>query len=155
METNGTATFTVTARGSQPLAYQWLRNGINLPGANAATLRIANVSAADAVDYRVVITNQYGAVTSSIASLFIVAPPTIIAQPQGRNAFVSQTVSFNVGVIGSPPLRYQWRYNSVNIPGERTHQISRGAIRLPAIDHANGDVREQISANSTEHRNQQ
>jgi hypothetical protein len=122
--TNSTAVFTVAAGGSLPLAYQWQRSlnaqsstFTNLPGATGPALTIAHVQVADAASYRVVITNLYGEVTSTAATLSIVSPPVITSQPQGTNVFVSQSVTFSVGVFGSPTLRYQWRFNNANIPG--------------------------------------
>lgn len=62
-------TFTVTACGDAPLAYQWQRNGANLSGATNPVLSIANVSAADVGHYQVVVTNTFGSVTSRVAAL--------------------------------------------------------------------------------------
>jgi len=62
------ATFTVVANG-QALSYQWTKGGVNIPGANAASYTINNVTAADVAAYRVVITNVAGSVTSSVANL--------------------------------------------------------------------------------------
>src|SRR5580698_4262437 len=71
------ATFTVTATGDAPLAYQWLENGFQVAnfgrasGANSTTLTISDVSGIDAGVFQVVITNAWGAVTSSVANLTI------------------------------------------------------------------------------------
>ncbi|MHB8519235.1 MAG: immunoglobulin domain-containing protein [Limisphaerales bacterium] len=66
----------VTARGTEPLHYQWQFNGTNLPGATNPTLVLANVSTAKAGDYTVVVTNLTGAVTSD-AALLTVGPPAV------------------------------------------------------------------------------
>lgn len=62
------ATFSVVANG-QALSYQWTKGGVNIPGANAASYTINNVTAADVATYRVVITNVAGSVTSNAANL--------------------------------------------------------------------------------------
>ena len=67
----GSASFSVTANGAAPLAYQWLFNGTNLANATNATLSLANVQAANVGNYSVVITNAYGSVTSSTAWLSV------------------------------------------------------------------------------------
>jgi len=128
--TNTAAVFTVVAGGTQPLHYQWQKNSVNIAGANSPALVIPNVQVSDATGYRVVITNVYGSVISSVASLSIVSPPVITAQPQSTNAFVSQSVSFNVGVFGSPPLRYQWRFNGVNISGATNPTLALANLQL-------------------------
>jgi uncharacterized repeat protein (TIGR03803 family) len=72
-----TATFSVTAVGTLPLGYQWLKDGAmlvdggNVSGASTATLTLANVQAGDAGDFRVIVTNNFGSVTSAVATLSI------------------------------------------------------------------------------------
>ncbi len=65
------ASFTVSANGTQPLAYQWFREGILLSGATNASLGLTNLTALSAGGYSVVVTNVAGAVTSSVALLTI------------------------------------------------------------------------------------
>jgi sugar lactone lactonase YvrE len=67
----GNATFAVTAIGAPPLSYQWLANGTNLTGATNASLTLTNLALADPVTYSVVVTNLYGSMASSNASLTI------------------------------------------------------------------------------------
>jgi uncharacterized delta-60 repeat protein len=66
------ATFTVTATGTPPLSYQWRKDGVNVTGATSASLTLSNVQTSQAGNYSVVITNDYGSATSSIASLTVV-----------------------------------------------------------------------------------
>jgi hypothetical protein len=128
--TNGTAVFTVVAGGTQPLHYQWRKNTTDILGANAPSLVLQNVQVADAVNYRVVITNVYGAITSLPAALDIISAPVIVSQPQSTNAFVSQTVSFQVNVFGSPPLQYQWRFNGANIANATNPILTLANLQL-------------------------
>jgi hypothetical protein len=66
-----TATFTVAATGSSPLAYQWRFNGGNIAGATSSSYSRVNAQGADAGNYSVVITNALGAVTSAVAPLTV------------------------------------------------------------------------------------
>jgi hypothetical protein len=59
----GSASFSVGAAGSPPLAYQWQFDGANLAGATNATLVLNPVAAANAGRYDVIVTNTYGSVT--------------------------------------------------------------------------------------------
>lgn len=68
---NGSATFSVTATGSN-LAYQWLRNGSAIPGANSATLTLTGAAVVPGA-YQVRITNTEGVATSNIVTLTIVS----------------------------------------------------------------------------------
>jgi hypothetical protein len=67
----GSVTFTVAASGSGPLNYQWFFNGSAISGATATNYILTGVMAANAGNYRVVITNLYGSVTSSVAALTV------------------------------------------------------------------------------------
>jgi len=61
--------FTVTAGGAAPLAFQWRFNGNDLVGATTNSFTRTNAQPADAGNYSVVITNSYGSLTSTIAVL--------------------------------------------------------------------------------------
>jgi uncharacterized delta-60 repeat protein len=65
------ATLTVTPAGTPPFTFGWWQNGTALAGATASTLVVDNLTAADAGDYWVVVSNQYGSVTSAVAVLSV------------------------------------------------------------------------------------
>lgn len=76
-----TASFSVSADGSDPLSYQWLKNGSNLvnggniSGATTATLQISNCWNGDEGGYRCSVSNDYGSVLSNPATLTVISPP--------------------------------------------------------------------------------
>jgi hypothetical protein len=73
----------VKTEGTAPLSYQWQLNGSNLAnstwirGATENTLRIQNIQSLDAGNYSVLVSNNYGAVTSSCALLVVHCPPVV------------------------------------------------------------------------------
>src|SRR5262249_3317548 len=67
----GTATFSVTAGGTQPLGYQWRFGATSLSGATASSLILSNVQSSDAGTYSVVVSNAFGTATSSNATLTV------------------------------------------------------------------------------------
>jgi len=72
-------TFNVTAGGIAPLHYQWYFNGTNLLGwATSSSLILTNVMSTNAGNYSVVVTNNYGSMTSSVAALTVLIPPTMV-----------------------------------------------------------------------------
>ncbi len=71
------ASFSVSATGSAPLLYQWQFDGANLTAATNTTLVLNAVAATNAGGYDVVITNPYGSVTSAVATLTVLVPPSI------------------------------------------------------------------------------
>lgn len=68
-------TFSVQAAGALPLAYQWTKGGTPIAGATNTTLTLTGLTAADAGDYRVIVTNSVGSVTSDVATLVVADPP--------------------------------------------------------------------------------
>ncbi len=115
------ATFSVTVSSLSALSYQWQQNGTNLinggkfSGATNSTLTITSVSSNEAAIYSVAITNLAGNVTSSNATLTVIYPPVITAQPLGQRLVLGNGVAFNVAVSGTAPFHYQWRFNAGNL----------------------------------------
>jgi hypothetical protein len=91
-----TANLSVAATGSLPLSYQWNFNGTNIAGATNTTLTLTNVQFSQAGNYAMLVTNAYGSVLSSNASLMVMDHPPV-AMPD-TVAFLVGTpqVSFNV-----------------------------------------------------------
>ncbi|MBU4315628.1 leucine-rich repeat protein, partial [Patescibacteria group bacterium] len=77
------ASFTVVASGGPPLYYQWQKNSADISGATATNYSIASVAATDAGNYRCVVANMAGSVTSLVAGLTVNDPP---AAPAGLSA---------------------------------------------------------------------
>jgi hypothetical protein len=76
------ASLSVGATGTYPLSYQWYFKSNSLPTETNPALVISSATGAKAGGYTVVITNAYGAVTSS-ASLTVLSAPALKVQ---RNA---------------------------------------------------------------------
>jgi hypothetical protein len=73
-------------------------------------LTLNHVSAAAAGDYRVVITSPFGSVTSAVATVTVLLPPSIVAQPADIAAAVGGAAAFSVSAAGTPPLSYAWYF---------------------------------------------
>jgi hypothetical protein len=110
------STFSVGAYGTPSLGYQWQLNGATLTGATNSTLAIESTDFTNAGSYTVVLTNAYGSLTSTNATLTVV-PLIITNQPQGTTAYAAGAASFSAGVLGAGPLSYQWLFDGTNIPG--------------------------------------
>ena len=78
----GTAVFSATVGNPEPgLNFQWLRNGVPLPGANATTLTIPYVNESHLGHYVLAVTNDVGRfVTTPPASLEIGPDPGVQSQ---------------------------------------------------------------------------
>lgn len=62
-----------TVSSNTPLSYQWKRDGVDIPGASSATLRLEQIQASDAGDYRVLITDGTSSLTSDPAIVTVKA----------------------------------------------------------------------------------
>jgi len=103
--TGATAAFNATATGAT--SYQWLFNGVSIPGATNARLVLSNVGSANVGSYSVVATNSIGSTTSTAATLGAVVTSSpgrlinlsVLTQAgAGANAL---TVGFTTGGAGT------------------------------------------------------
>ena len=69
------ASLTVTPSGTAPFGYQWLKDGVILPGQTYATLTYASFQFTNSGSYYVVITNSFGMAISIPASLSVSNAP--------------------------------------------------------------------------------
>jgi hypothetical protein len=78
-----TATFAVTATGTQPLSYQWQKAGTPIPGATASSYTTPATTAADnGSGFLVVVSNAVGSMSSNTATLTVA---TGTPMPQGTD----------------------------------------------------------------------
>ena len=111
-----TATFTVTATGTEPFSYQWRKNGENISGATDSSYTTPATSNGDPdAKFSVVVSNRAGTVTSSEAILSVNVPASITTQPANKSVLVGQTASFSVTAAGTGPFTYQWKKAGVNV----------------------------------------
>jgi len=85
--TGSTVAFSVVPSGNSPFGYQWQANGgsgyTNLidggtvSGSGTTTLTLSAVTANNALNYQVIVTNSFGSITSAPASLTVTAPALI------------------------------------------------------------------------------
>jgi alpha-tubulin suppressor-like RCC1 family protein len=118
-----TAAFAVGVSGDGPLAFQWLKDDLAIPGANAAALSLRQVVIADGGAYSVVVSNGAGSVTSLYASLEVgsstpvVTPPFITTQPATLVVVPGAAATLAVAASGTGPLAYQWWHDGVPVAG--------------------------------------
>jgi DNA-binding beta-propeller fold protein YncE len=122
------ATFSVTATGSTPFAYQWLFDGASLAGAIASSYTVVNAQPSNAGSYSVIITNAYGMVTSALATLTVILPPIINVQPLSQLAAVSNSVTFTVGLSQGASPAYQWQQNGTPISGATQSSLTLASL---------------------------
>jgi hypothetical protein len=73
-----TAMFSVTATGTPPPTYQWQMNGANITGATSASYTTPATTAADTGEqFRVIVSNVLGNMTSNAATLTVNSGPSV------------------------------------------------------------------------------
>jgi len=104
------ATFDVRVRGTKPLSYQWRFNGSDIAGATGTNAFILGVQTVDAGDYTVVITNEFGSVTSTVATLTVNYSLTVHTNGNGQvfndPNLVSYAPNSTVTLTAIPTLGY-------------------------------------------------
>ena len=123
-------TISVTAGGIAPITYQWYStNSGLLPGTTSNALTFSNVQTNSDGGYFVVVTNNFGSLTSFVAVLTVVPPPTVtITNPVNNAIFATSSADItlrasasdtnsqvqffqgttSLGIVTSPPYTVVW-----------------------------------------------
>ncbi len=141
VEAYGSALFSVSASGTTPISFQWTFNGTNIPNATSDTLSITNITPANLGAYAVIVTNDYGSVTSSNANLYMY--PYLETPFSGAITYWGQTNILSVGAWGSGNLGYQWYLNGNAIDG-----ATGSTLALPAIQFTNAGLYSVVVSSS-------
>jgi len=105
----------VSAGGTEPLSYQWKRNGEDIPGATDATYTVSRAQAGDAGEYQVIVSNDGGAAPSALVPVGVFSGPIdeqlvvhlkfdndlTDASGAGHNGEAVGNPTFTDGLIGS------------------------------------------------------
>jgi glucose/arabinose dehydrogenase len=113
------ATFRVSASGVQPLRYQWQRNGANIANATSPSYTIAAASSSDnGASFRAVVSNDFGSVNSTAATLTVTggnAPSATIVSPTAGTTYRGgQTFTYSASASDAedgtlPASAFTWR----------------------------------------------
>lgn len=102
--------YEVGLSGPQPYSYQWYNNGAPVAGQTNAMYLVT--AGSGSTTYYVIVTNAFGAVTSSVS--------TLITVPQLTNSFADS-------VLGLGPVGY-WPLQETNAPAPVTLETNYGAL---------------------------
>jgi predicted alpha-1,6-mannanase (GH76 family) len=156
------ATFSAVAMGTPPLAYQWYYGTNGSPGTYTAldsqtntTLQLSPVlQPTNAGSFVIVVTNAYGAVTSSIATLSVYRAPVIAQQPTPTNVsfFTGASNTFFMTAYAALPVNYYWQLNGTFVPGLTSSncvlnnlQISNSGAYSVVVSNAYGMVTSSVA----------
>ncbi len=114
-------------------SYQWQKDGVNLvdgpriSGATTSFLTLSYIQVADAGQYRLIITNDGGSVTSNAATLTVnlPAPPTFVGHPGSMSLIQGASFTLSSSVNSSSVVIYQWYKDNVLIAGANSSFYSK------------------------------
>lgn len=113
-------TFSITAKGSAPLAYQWRKNGNRIAGANQPTYTITSVQISDAGYYDCIVSNSCDSVTSQIVQLLVT--------PLGQPVLTLQDTLVDVGQLEVNDTLFSLFSGFIRNTGEDTLRITNIGI---------------------------
>lgn len=95
---------TVSATGSPPLRYQWVKNGTNVNGATSPFLQFFNARRTNSGSYFVIVTNLGGVVTSSTAVVKVHVPQRLTPSLQSGGQVVLSSGDSDGGLLSPSDL---------------------------------------------------
>jgi hypothetical protein len=140
------------------LAYQWLKDGVNLSdggnlsGASTTALSITSAQPSDNGNYTVVITNVFGATTSTPPAVLTINAGNIapsITGPNDQTVIQGNNATFSAAVAGVPAPSLQWRKDGVDIPGATTASLTINNAQHPADDGTYSIVAANVAGSAT------
>jgi hypothetical protein len=109
----------VGVTGTSPLSYRWWKRAgsTNTFAGSSNQLVFNSVTASNAGDYFVVVTNLADTATSQVATITILTKPGFVSQPSNVVTNEGATATFAASVAGSAPFAFQWWFNGTNAVG--------------------------------------
>jgi hypothetical protein len=142
-------TFLVTPSGSAPFTYYWYSNSVPVgPDANALTFTAAYPANNNANIY-VVVSNFYGAQTSSVVTLTVLTNLNLVSAPISLTRNVGSYAAFHVTADGAVPITYQWSVSTNSgstfnaITGATNESLWLSSVQMPE----NGNIYSVLVSN--------
>ncbi len=98
----------VTVSGSEPVLYQWAKDGVDISGATGKSYVVVSAGTVDAGSYSVKATNPANSVTSAQALVSIKSPVVFVTQPASMGVAPGAAATFSVVATGTEVITYQW-----------------------------------------------
>ena len=123
--------FQVIAQGFTPMHYQWYRNSAPMAGATNDTLQFTSDYYVDnGASFLAVITNLYGSITSSPATLTLATDLYLTNSPVSVTRTVGSKAAFIAVAGGALPISYQWFKDYSPIPSGTNQTLWLDNVQL-------------------------
>jgi Immunoglobulin domain len=115
--------FRIQAQSPRPLAYQWYKDGLEIPGAETAIYGGSLSQKSHAGRYQVRVSDGQNTQYSSNVNLWVNDAQSrleISSHPSSEALVSGQSAALKVEASGTGSLQYQWQKNGSLLPGERS-----------------------------------
>lgn len=127
----GTVSFLAKGDGTPPLRYQWFFNNAPIAGATNSSFTANQLRLSHTGNYRAVVSNSWHSITTEVAQLQVIVPPTspeIVVQPNGDLCPAGYGLNLQVAAVGQAPLSYQWFRDGSPVPDATNATLAFGAV---------------------------
>lgn len=149
-----TARLTVTATGTGPLQYQWMKDGQDITGQTGPRLEVTAVDETKTGEYAVRVWNESLTVRSNIARIDLRTPPVFTAHPTPKIVEVGSPLELEVNGTGAPVPTFVWLRSGRAVPRQTTAKLSIPSAKLTDggiyIARASNIAARNINSNSAE-----
>ncbi len=116
-----------------PESIVWLKDGIEIPGANSPSLEFEQLDASNAGNYLVRI--QSGETLAEFGPIRLFPPqaPKILVQPQNSEATANSDLSLRASIDGAPAPELQWYVDGLAIDGATGPTLTLEELSLQDI----------------------
>jgi len=143
-----TATLTVEANGTTPLAYQWYvgqKGATSSPVSGATSTSFTTPALTATTSYWVRVSNSAGSADSSAATITVTTPPpapppppagvapAIASHPQSQTITAGQAATLSVVATGTAPLGYQWYVGSSGVTAAPVAAATSATFVTPSL----------------------
>ncbi len=109
--------FNVVATGSEPLLYQWRKDGVELADSTFPYLRLGMAALSDTGEYDCIVSNAVGTLISSTADLKVNMPALIASEFADTGLCVHDSIQVMIEAGGTFPLTYDWFLDDQELSG--------------------------------------
>lgn len=136
VEENSSYTLSVSAEtrnasDSKGLRYQWYKDGTVIAGATSSSYKIDSMSEAEVGNYHVVVSNEWGSVTSEAASVSVkeVEETPLVITKQPTNITLDEGATGSISVVATGDgLTYQWYKDGNAIAGATSAALNLASV---------------------------
>jgi hypothetical protein len=132
-----TISLSTVATGSTPLSYQWRLNSVALSGATSSSYTTNNAQTNNSGSYTCVVTNSYGSITTSVASVTVLQD----LAPHVANWWTNSALAFNsyntaVTVSGLKPMLVVFT-DSYSSGGNKVTNVTFNSVNMTQLYRTN------------------